>query len=429
MRYFIICLILAFLGAGVFLFWPGGKTMEVDLSRYQTASLVAPEIPEGEMNNGNNAESFKTNQFVNSDIEPQSPIANPPKTIKAIYATSWSAGSPKRIDNLINLINETELNAVVIDIKDFSGHIAYNIELPEVEEYRAKEIRIPRVNVLLKKLHDNGIYAIARLTVFQDPILAKARPDLAIKNKKTGEIWLDHKNLAWIDPSAKEAWDYNLAIAKDALSRGFDEINFDYIRFPSDGELSNMSYPFWDEKTPKRKVLKSFFQYLRENLADAKISADVFGLTTVNKDDMGIGQVIEDIYGSFDYVSPMVYPSHYHKQFLGYANPASHPYEVIKYSMEAALKRLTAYSLRLTAVSTTTISLEQFNNTTLQQLNNAKLRPWLQDFSLSVRYDAEMVKKEIQAVYDSASSTPELVNGWMLWSPSNMYTREALNNE
>ena len=300
-----------------------------------------------------------------------------------------------------------------------------------VEKYKAKEIRISKINSLIKKLHDEGVYVIARIAVFQDPMLAKVRPDLAIHKKSkisslptsssafvsSSTLWYDNKKLAWIDPAAKEAWDYNIAIAKDAVARGFDEINFDYIRFASDGDLKDMAFPFYNSKTTlKRKVMKNFFEYLRIELAGVKISADLFGLTAVNKDDMGIGQVIEDAYVNFDYVAPMVYPSHYFSGFLNYKNPALFPYEVVGYSMEKALNRLTTYNLQLTT-STSDVS---------NSGSSVKLRPWLQDFDLGASYNADKVKKEIQAVYDSASSTPELINGFMLWNASNVYTKEAL---
>ncbi|MEK9154980.1 MAG: putative glycoside hydrolase [Patescibacteria group bacterium] len=391
----------------------------------------------GAVLNGENSSSSALAVFnPNSDIEPQKPLENPPEKIKAIYFTSWSASSQKRIDYLIKLAKETEINAVVIDIKDFSGIVAYDIKLDEVEKYKAKEIRISKINSLIKKLHEEGIYVIARITIFQDPILAKARPDLAIHSRtkcqssdasgikchaSSSTLWLDNKKLAWIDPAAKESWDYNIAIAKDAVSRGFDEINFDYIRFASDGNLNDMSFPFYDEKTLKRNIIKSFFGYLRSELEGVKISADLFGLATVESTDLGIGQVIEDAYSYFDYISPMVYPSHYAKGFLGYKNPANYPYEIIKYSMDGALKKLTIYNLQLTTNSTTTEILDS-----KFKIPNSRLRPWLQDFDLGADYNAQMVKKEIQAVYDAASSTPELIDGFMLWNPSNVYTQEAL---
>ncbi len=378
-----------------------------------------------EINGKNSAAGFSDIQEKiinqNSDIEPQKPLANPPEIIKAVYLTGWSAGSDKKIGQIVDLIKNTELNAVVVDIKDYSGYVAYDIDLPEIKKYGAKKIMIPKINSLLKKLHDENIYVIARITVFQDPILAKARPDLAIHSRArlaqnteltSSTLWSDRKKLSWIDPSSKEAWDYNIVVAKDASNRGFDELNFDYIRFASDGDLKDMIFPFW-QKTPaetetKRTVVRNFFKYLREQLPDIKISADLFGLVTVQNDDLGIGQIIEDAYAYFDYVSPMVYPSHYAAGFLNYKNPAQYPYEVVKYSMEKALNRIIIYNQQQTTTST------------------VKLRPWLQDFDLGAEYDAKMVKKQIQAIYDAASSTPELTNGWMLWNPANVYTRDAL---
>lgn len=418
MRYLLLFFaILIIAVSGFFLFSNNYKTFEITPFASSTKALATQ---------NNEVEIIN----LDPDIEPQKPLPNPPKEIKAIYATGWSAGTPSKIDYLINLIKETELNAIIIDIKDFSGYIAYDINLLEVEKYKAKEIKIKKINSLIKRLHDENIYVIARITIFQDPILAKARPDLAIHSKSklitnnqqltTKTLWLDHKKLAWIDPAAKDAWNYNIAIAKDAANRGFDELNFDYIRFASDGNLNDMVFPFYDDKTPKNEIIKNFFSYLREKTKGAKISADLFGLSTINSDDLGIGQVLEDSYRYFDYVSPMVYPSHYANGFLGYKNPAQYPYEIIKYSMEAALRRLMIYDQQFMKNSSSSLVISR------ESLVKAKLRPWLQDFDLGADYNAEMIKKQIQAVYDSASSTPELINGFMLWDPRNEYTKGAL---
>ncbi len=341
----------------------------------------------------------------NGDIDPQKPLSDPPAEIKALYSTSWSAASPKKMDEFISLIKKSDLNAMVIDIKDYSGYIAYDIDLAEVARYKAKEIKITKINSLIKKLHDQKIYTIARIAVFQDPVLARARTDLAVKNSATGKLWLDRKGLAWIDPAASEAWDYNIKIAKDALSRGFDEVNFDYIRFPSDGNLGSISYPFYNsKKISKSDALKEFFSYLRKNLKNAKISADLFGLATVNKDDLGIGQIIENAYANFDYISPMVYPSHYAVGFLGYKNPAEYPYEVVKYSMEKAAKRLEEFNTA------------QANDPEKKITNVAKLRPWLQAFDMGAKYGLNSVNLQIKASDESGGV------GWMLWSPSNNYS-------
>ncbi len=332
------------------------------------------------------------------------PLSHAPETIKAIYLTSWSASKESRIDYLIDIVKTTEINAVVIDIKDYSGYVAYDTAVPEVEKYGAEQIRIPDIDLLIQRLHAEEIYVIARIAVFQDPVLARARPDLAIRSKtEAASLWLDNIGLAWIDPAAKESWDYNIAIARDAINQGFDEINFDYVRFPSGGNLRDMSFPFWDNKVPKHLVIREFFKHLRQGLSDVKISVDLFGLSTISSNDLGIGQIIEDGFEYFDYVSPMVYPSHYADGFIGYQNPAEYPYEVVRYSMEGALKKLMLYKE--------------------SQEVKAQLRPWLQDFDLGAVYDAKMVRAQIEAVYDALGDD---FNGFMLWNSWNFYTIEAL---
>ncbi len=350
-----------------------------------------------------------------SDIdESQKQLPHQPEIIEAIYLTSWSASKEDYIDYVINIAKTTEINAVVIDIKDFSGYIAYDTTVPEVEEYNAEQIRISNIDSLIQKFHEEGIYVIARITVFQDPVLARARPDLAIHSKSKlsssisstpsfSSLWSDNMELAWIDPAAKESWDYNISIAKDAVSHGFDELNFDYVRFPSDGNLQDMSFSFWDGKIPKHLVIREFFKHLRQGLPTTKISIDLFGLSTVSSNDLGVGQIIEDAFEYFDYVCPMIYPSHYADGFMGYQNPAEHPYEVVKYSMEGAFKKLASYKQ--------------------SQKTNVQLRPWLQDFNLGAIYDAEMVRSEIRAAHDAAGDN---FKGFMLWSSWNVYTIEAL---
>lgn len=333
-------------------------------------------------------------------IEPAVNNNETPEIVKAVYVTSSSAGSQKYLEYLDNLFETTEINAVVIDIKDYSGRNA-----------------ISAFDGLIQKLHDKEIYVIARIAVFEDATLVRARPDLAIYDKlktvdpKNPVLWVDNNNLSWIDPASKEAWDYNILIAKDAVARGFDEINFDYIRFPSDGKIEDMGFPFLDKKVLMRSVIKEFFQKLRESLLDVKLSVDLFGYSTVSTDDMGIGQVLEDSFDYFDYISPMVYPSHYKDGFRGYLNPAEYPYEVIKYSMQEALKRQTAYYNKSQTTEGTTI------------INKAKFRPWLQDFNMGADYTVEMVKAEIKAVTDVLGKD---FYGFMLWNASNVYTEGAI---
>jgi hypothetical protein len=365
---------------------------------------------------------------------PAQPLANPPEIVKAVYFTGWSAGIKRRVDYLVDLHKTTAINAVVIDIKDYSGNVAYAARATEARQYGALRLMIRDIDALVNRLHREGIYVIARITVFQDPVLAEARPDLAVHrvsklpkmpNGQPGpltaaSLWRDRKGLAWIDPASRQAWEYVLAIGRDALGHGADELNFDYVRFPSDGDLNDMYFPNWDGKTPKHEVIRQFFGYLRENLEGARISADLFGLATVNDDDLGIGQVIEDAYGTFDYVCPMVYPSHYAHKFLGFPQPAEHPYEVVNYSMKEARSRLEDFSRPKPAP---VVGQGAPAAPGRGEIQAARLRPWIQDFNLGAKYDAPMVKAEIKAIEDALG---DRFAGYMVWAPSNVYTRQAL---
>lgn len=340
------------------------------------------------------------------DIDPAPRLTDPPQVVKGIYVTGWIAGYASRMDKMIELVDRTELNAMVIDVKDFSGYVSYPTDVPAVKEAGAdKEPRFVRPNALLKKLHDHGIYVIARVSVFEDSIFAKAHPEWALKTAD-GKLWGDQKGLFWMDPANKNVWDYEVAIAKDAFARGFDEVNFDYVRFPTDGATKSIVFPTWDGVTAKETVIRDFWSYLREALPGEKISADVFGLTTVAEDDLGIGQTLGSAYGNFDAVAPMVYPSHYGTGFQGFKNPAQHPYEVIKYSMDGAVRKFRDAA----AVTSTAHAVK------------TQLRPWLQAFDLGAVYSPEMIRQEIKAVDDGVkAAAPDLYGGWLLWDPNVRY--------
>jgi hypothetical protein len=327
-------------------------------------------------------------------------LPNPPEVIKALYFTNSSAANPKQIDYLLRFVKDWGINAVVIDIKDFSGYIGYDINLPEVEKYKTKQPRIKDVELLLKRLHGEGLYVIARMAVFQDPALIRARPDLAVRNAYTGGVWYDRNGLAWADPASAEVQDYYISIAKEAVSRGFDELNFDYIRFPSDGDMSALKYTFWDRKTERRQVLNSFFKKLRTELPDTRLSIDFFGFVTTRMEDFGVGQVMEDAFPYIDFISPMVYPSHYPPGFMGFENPAAYPYEVIYRAMSEGNKRMESFK-------------KEFPGT------RAQFRPWIQDFDMGADYTAEMVASEIKATQDALGGN---YKGFMLWNAANRYT-------
>jgi hypothetical protein len=393
--------------AGVFLLAGSERTLTVSRNNPNNPDL--PRLPESEPP----TESL-AGVVLGADGLParagapkQKPLPDPPAAARAVYLTGWTAGSGARLESLVDLVDRDErLNAMVIDIKDYSGRVSYRTEVPEAKASGAEsELRIADMNGVIKRLHDKNIYVIGRITVFQDPILAKYRPEWAVQSA-SGGVWRDRKGLSWLDAGAKPVWDYNIALAKDALERGFDEVNFDYIRFPSDGDLAAAVYPFSGPNPPRREIIRGFFKYLRENLPGAKISADIFGLTTVAEDDLGIGQMIEDAYAYFDYVAPMVYPSHYASGFNGYKNPAAHPYEVVKHSLEGALLRRQALA-----------------NSTSTAGAAGKLRPWLQVFDLGAVYDKDMVEAQIRAVEEALNNAAGsgAGAGWMLWDPKNVY--------
>jgi hypothetical protein len=321
-----------------------------------------------------------------------------PKSVKGIYMSGWVAGNEKMRTKLVNLIDKTELNSVVIDIKDYSGKISFNVENPKLKKYNSSENRISDVKEFIGRLHDKGIYVIGRISSFQDSSLVKSHPEYAVRTKK-GNVWKDYKGVAWLDAGAKPVWDYLALIGDEAYSVGFDELNFDYIRFPSDGNMEDIAYPFSQDKS-KSDVMNNFFVFINKYFHEKNIpiSADLFGLTTSSNDDLGIGQILEDALANFDFVYPMVYPSHYPPNFNGWKNPSEKPYEIISYSMSKAIEKANAAST-----------------------SPLKLRPWLQDFSINkTTYTSEMVKAQIKATYDVG------LTGWLLWNASNVYTESAL---
>ncbi|KKT75429.1 MAG: hypothetical protein UW71_C0003G0023 [Parcubacteria group bacterium GW2011_GWB1_44_7] len=319
-----------------------------------------------------------------------------PSPLKAIYLTSWTAGSIARRGKLIDLIDATELNAVVIDIKDYTGRISFLTDNPELQALGSAKKIVPDIAALLKELHDKNIYVIGRIAVFQDLYLVGKHHEWAVtKDSERSAVWQDHKGLTWLDAGARGVWDYIVLLAKESYALGFDELNFDYIRFPSDGNMNDIYYP-WSYGYEKPEVLREFFSYLHDNLkiTGAILSADLFGMTTINTDDLNIGQILEVTLPYFDFIAPMVYPSHYPPTFIGLGNPAAEPYKVVRYSLNAAYQR---------------------SSTTPQ-----KIRPWLQDFNLGAVYTAAMVREQIQATYDAG------FDSWMLWNAANRYTPAAL---
>ncbi len=330
---------------------------------------------------------------------PQASHVARPQMMKALYMTSCVASTGEWKDSLVKLIDTTELNSIIVDIKDYTGMVSYPME---GEEF------VPNTNCFVKNmkefvdlLHQKNIYVIGRVTVFQDSTFTKKHPDLAVK-KKDGSVWRDRKGLAFVDVGAEPYWEHMVTLAETAYADGFDEINFDYIRYPSDGDMKNIWFSQSPASTTKVANIERFFSYLRENIPQDKpvISGDLFGMTTTNNDDLNIGQKLEVALKYFDYVYPMVYPSHYPTGWNGFKNPAANPGEVVKLAMQGGVDKAIAAS------------------STPQ-----KLCTWIQDFDLGATYTPAMVRAQIQSTYDVG------LNCWLLWDASNKYTSGALLSE
>jgi hypothetical protein len=323
------------------------------------------------------------------------------KTIRAAYLTYYGIGDRKIRERVLELVGRTELNAVVIDVKGDRGLIPYRTEVPAALEAGAQgPVIIKDFEGLLAGLKARGIYTIARIVVFKDNVLANHRKDLAIIDTRTGRPWLDNEKLAWVDPFREEVWNYTIAIAKEAAAKGFDEIQFDYVRFPTDGKLSAARYSRPNNSTTRLPTVAAFLAKARQELGPTGvfIAADVFGYTAFNTNDTDIGQRIEELAPHLDYICPMVYPSGYHVGIPGYRNPVTHPYEIVRESVRLIRQR--------------------------SQHSVAHVRPWLQDFR-DYAYDRRIFGvREIRAQIRGAAEGGAV--GWMLWNPRNDYTGDAL---
>lgn len=320
---------------------------------------------------------------------PPPPVFQEPSVVRGVYSTGWIAGSSKFLPRLLSFIRDSQVNALVVDIKDDTGTISYQSRVPLAVSTKAGERKVPNMEQFMQVLHKENIYPIARIVAFKDPHLAVARPDLAVKSKQGG-IWKDRKGQSWVDPHNRDVWKYLVDLAKEAAALGFKEIQYDYIRFASDGKLSDIVYPYANGKA-KKEVIKDFLAYARKELEPYGIvlSADVFGLVCSVPDDLGIGQQIELIAEEVDLICPMVYPSHYYPGSYGLANPNSKPYETVLKSLKDAQKRIAG--------------------------KRAKLRPWLQDFSLGYPYHRAELQAQIRAANDAGIET------WLFWNPACKY--------
>jgi hypothetical protein len=324
--------------------------------------------------------------------------------------SSWVAASPKPYQHVLDLVEKTEVNAVVLDIKDATGRISFLTDEPLVQQTGSPENRIKDIVGLIQQLHAKNIYVIGRISTFQDPYLTKIKPEWAVTKKSDGTVWKDRKGLSFLDPANTDVWEYTRALAQASYNVGFDEINFDYIRYPSDGNVKDINYKLAEGQT-RADNMEKFYAFLYQRLrveSSIPISADLFGLTTSEKTDMGIGQVLERALPYFNFIGPMVYPSHYAKGEYGVAKPAENPYTIVLRAMQDAEKKITALK------NDPNLPQEFKDRVSFQQI-----RPWIQDFDMGAVYDKEKVQAQMKAVYDSG------LTSWMMWDPSNKYTPEA----
>jgi hypothetical protein len=331
-------------------------------------------------------------------------VAMKPQIVKAAYLTYFGIGHKEIRGRVLDLAARTELNAVVIDVKGDRGWILYRTEVPQALAVGAQGPgTLKDFDGLMADLKSRGIYTIARIVSFKDNILANARPELAIIDTRTGRPWIDNEKLAWVDPFREEVWNYNIAIAREAAARGFDEIQFDYVRFPTDGKLGAAKYAQPNNKDTRLPAIAGFLGRARRELGPlgVYVAADVFGYTAFNENDTDIGQRIEELAPHVDYFCPMVYPSGYQKGIPGFRNPVQNPYEVVRESVRLTQQRASH--------------------------TRARVRPWIQDFR-DYAFDRRIFGvTEIRAQIKGADDAGAV--GWMLWNPRNDYTAAALRQK
>ncbi|HEY5994046.1 MAG TPA: putative glycoside hydrolase [Gallionellaceae bacterium] len=333
-----------------------------------------------------------------SEVGPDRLLVQLPKvTPKALYLSLFGVADTRLRENALKLIGETELNALVIEVKDDRGHIAFPSAAPLAAEIGAqKVITVRDMAGLLALLHAQGIYTVARISTFKDNLLARSRPKWAV-HTRDGNLWLNRDGMGWSDPFRREVWDYNIGIAVEAARLGFDEIQFDYLRFPDTPEIVLSK-----NATVRNRVdaLAGFLEEARKRLEpyNVFIAVDIFGYVLWNEDDTGIGQRIEDLAPQVDYVSPMLYPSSFQFGIPGFRIPVAHPYETVFLSLINAQRRTS--------------------------LPSPRFRPWLQAFTDYAydrrRFGARQIADQIRAAEQFGS------DGWMLWNPQNRYTAEGL---
>lgn len=339
-----------------------------------------------------------------SPIEKKNYTENKRREVRGIYVTSSSASLTKRVDDLIALSKRTKINAFVIDVKEDDGTLLFKMKAGEKYNPNAnRRSPIKDIDKFMKKMKDNNIYTIARVVSFKDPTYAKANPDKAIITKSTGKPFTNSDGVIWVSPHDRYLWEYNIAVAKEAALAGFDEIQFDYVRFPaSNGGKLDKDLDYRNpNKESKPETIQKYLQYARKELEPlgVYIAADVYGQVGSLPDDMALGQHWESVSNVVDYICPMIYPSHYGKGVYGLPVPDAEPYKTVYRSTQDSMNR----------------------NANID--TPAMIRPWIQAFTARwvkgyITYGPEQIELQVKALKDLG------INEYILWSPTNRYKIE-----
>ena len=337
-----------------------------------------------------------------SIARPRQPRVPTPHVVRGLYVNRWAAIG-ERMWELIDVAKRTEVNALVIDVKDDRGFVLYRSAVPLAREIGADTTRpmsYRRMRAVLDSMRTHGIYPIARIVVAKDPLLAEHKLAWSIKRRSDPSLpWLDKNGKPWLDPHQRGVWQYAADLAKEAVNLGFSEIQFDYVRFPDEKRLvSEATFPLANGRV-RAEVIRAQLGFARAELraTGVPMTIDVFGLTATDTTDMGIGQQWEKFIDQADVVLPMVYPSHFAPGTYGLSNPNAAPYATIDHALEDAARR----SAGIAAA--------------------ARIVPWYQDFTLGPpRYGVAHVRAQMRAGYDNG------VRSWMLWNPRSRYTVDAL---
>lgn len=337
-------------------------------------------------------------------VKPRDIVRVPaPDTLRGLYVNRWAALGRKLTD-LIGVAKRTEVNALVIDVKDDRGFVLYRSNVPLAREIGADTadghwMSSARLRAVLDSMIAHKIYPIARIVVAKDPLLAQRKLDLAIKRKSDLQPWLDKNGKPWLDPHQRDVWQYAVDLAREAHELGFSEVQLDYVRFPDEKRLvSETVYPLANGRT-RAQVIRDQLGFVRSALKPIgmRVTADVFGLTATDTTDMGIGQRWEMFIDQVDVVLPMIYPSHFARGTYKLRNPNARPYETIDHALKDAIARSDSIP------------------------NAASIIPWYQDFTLGApRYGAAQIRAQMKAGYDNGFQS------WILWNPSSNYTLAAL---